>query len=618
MSSQSYLFNPTERTLAAAGDGFSCPRLTTAGRTALTLTAGDKGMMVYDTTLTTLCIWTGTAWEFISDNSNGIVSVKDFGAKGDGVTDDRVAIQNALNTGKAIYFPTPDVSYYISDSVSPLNNQLVYGDGASSKIQVPDGSVNAFYVNAVTNVTIRDLNISTVAQINATAYKAAVLCFNSTKITVQGIFGSNLGYWGVGLYNSSYCKVIGCRFENWFGTASDSTNIAIFNNSSYNLIENNYCYGASNHGIFMQDPYSSATPTGNIITGNYISGQTWDGISIYVTTAYDTKTLVTNNNIKDITGTGLAGNSGHGIYIQSAGGTIVSDNNISNCCISTITFETQVVGHIGVATGDTTTYPTGTINEVIVSNNRINAPRGPGIAVQACGVPVMVTDNSIISTGTTAVRGEAIYCANSVGVQITNNTISHLNTNYNAIGINATAATVANAVSVRGNRIRGTTYGIGFNVSTGGTFQNINICDNLVTGLSSLGLFIQSMTGYFITGNYIESTGIVLSVSNCPKGSIVGNRFYSNFGSYSIIFTGAAAGNAGTIVNETNTLDGTVENDPGTGAIISKFGNAAPAGSGLWNVGDRVIQSVPVVGQPKGWRCTVAGNPGTWVSEGNL
>jgi len=62
MSSQSYLFNPTERTLAAAGDGFSCPRLTTVGRTALTLTTGDKGMMVYDTTLTTLCIWNGSAW----------------------------------------------------------------------------------------------------------------------------------------------------------------------------------------------------------------------------------------------------------------------------------------------------------------------------------------------------------------------------------------------------------------------------------------------------------------------------------------------------------------------------------------------------------------------------
>ena len=62
MSSQSYLFNPTERTLAAAGDGFAPPRLTTAGRTALTLGTGDAGMIVYDTTLGTLFWWNGTAW----------------------------------------------------------------------------------------------------------------------------------------------------------------------------------------------------------------------------------------------------------------------------------------------------------------------------------------------------------------------------------------------------------------------------------------------------------------------------------------------------------------------------------------------------------------------------
>ena len=96
MSSQSYIFNPTERTLAAAGDGFSCPRLTTAGRTALSLTAGDKGMMVYDTTLTTLCIWNGTAWEFVSDNTNGFLSLKDFGAVGDGITDDTAAVNAAF------------------------------------------------------------------------------------------------------------------------------------------------------------------------------------------------------------------------------------------------------------------------------------------------------------------------------------------------------------------------------------------------------------------------------------------------------------------------------------------------------------------------------------------
>lgn len=37
-----------------------------------------------------------------------------------------------------------------------------------------------------------------------------------------------------------------------------------------------------------------------------------------------------------------------------------------------------------------------------------------------------------------------------------------------------------------------------------------------------------------------------------------------------------------------------------------------------WAVGDVVTNNAPAVGQPKGWMCTVAGTPGTWVSMGNL
>lgn len=47
------------------------------------------------------------------------------------------------------------------------------------------------------------------------------------------------------------------------------------------------------------------------------------------------------------------------------------------------------------------------------------------------------------------------------------------------------------------------------------------------------------------------------------------------------------------------------------------YASAAPT-TGTWSVGDRVFNSVPSIGQPKGWICTVAGTPGTWVSEGNL
>lgn len=45
---------------------------------------------------------------------------------------------------------------------------------------------------------------------------------------------------------------------------------------------------------------------------------------------------------------------------------------------------------------------------------------------------------------------------------------------------------------------------------------------------------------------------------------------------------------------------------------------AAIPTAGYWQVGSRVINSAPTVGQPKAWVCTVAGAPGTWVSEGNL
>lgn len=44
----------------------------------------------------------------------------------------------------------------------------------------------------------------------------------------------------------------------------------------------------------------------------------------------------------------------------------------------------------------------------------------------------------------------------------------------------------------------------------------------------------------------------------------------------------------------------------------------APWSGMEWIVGDRAINSVPTIGQPKAWVCTVAGTPGTWVSEGNL
>lgn len=62
MSAQSFVFNPRERTLAATGDGFSFPTMSTTQRLTLGLTAGDAGMQVYDVTLQSNFVWSGKVW----------------------------------------------------------------------------------------------------------------------------------------------------------------------------------------------------------------------------------------------------------------------------------------------------------------------------------------------------------------------------------------------------------------------------------------------------------------------------------------------------------------------------------------------------------------------------
>ena len=52
-------------------------------------------------------------------------------------------------------------------------------------------------------------------------------------------------------------------------------------------------------------------------------------------------------------------------------------------------------------------------------------------------------------------------------------------------------------------------------------------------------------------------------------------------------------------------------------AVSVSYEAAAPT-TGAWIVGERRFNNAPAVGQPKSWVCTVAGTPGTWVSEGNL
>lgn len=63
------------------------------------------------------------------------VSVKDFGAKGDGVTDDTAAIQATLNNvenGSLVYFPAG--TYYVTDKITLTKDLILQGSGETGSI----------------------------------------------------------------------------------------------------------------------------------------------------------------------------------------------------------------------------------------------------------------------------------------------------------------------------------------------------------------------------------------------------------------------------------------------------------------------------------------------------
>lgn len=68
----------------------------------------------------------------VSSPAGESVNVKAYGAKGDGVTDDTTAIQNAINTGANVYLPGLDSVYAVSQlSLGAFPGQKLFGQGSA-------------------------------------------------------------------------------------------------------------------------------------------------------------------------------------------------------------------------------------------------------------------------------------------------------------------------------------------------------------------------------------------------------------------------------------------------------------------------------------------------------
>lgn len=99
---------------------------------------------------------TGAATRPANDKFSDFISVKDFGAAGDGMTDDTAAIQNALAAHGAVFVPAGE--YLVSGTITLTHRQSLIGSGQLSVIRANGSGFNVLELTE-DFITVQNLRI---------------------------------------------------------------------------------------------------------------------------------------------------------------------------------------------------------------------------------------------------------------------------------------------------------------------------------------------------------------------------------------------------------------------------------------------------------------------------
>lgn len=223
-----------------------------------------------------------------------VYNVKAFWAKGDGVQRDNPCFQSAVDEagkrgGYAVYAPTPDVKYKFSRLLAEANfacvwigsdNVTIFGDGASSEIQLTENPDVAFHFSTEKDLTIQPTGEPVVGfevyQINVRgtkvyenlplAFGRGILFRNAKNVNVRNCWVYDMSMIGIcseggdGYFNVQSNQIHDCRYTaiNYNGRCYQS------------IIAGNICSGSNG------DPNSLAIQaTGHcVIYGNTVFGTT--------------------------------------------------------------------------------------------------------------------------------------------------------------------------------------------------------------------------------------------------------------------------------------------------------------------------------------------------------
>ncbi len=224
-----------------------------------------------------------------------VISVRDFGAAGNGVTDDTVAIQAAVKSGptpRTVVFPPG--TYPFANVYVPSDTALVFQDGARGLAPPQTTEADVFFgIVGTESVRVRNVSLEggtfegrgVMGGVFVAKYAERVAVRRTSSLNVLKNVGTQLstdvdvrdcvasgGRWGFAFEQSAHVVVTGCESRN---TARDG--IVFYSRCQYvtasdNLVVDYMTGGDVGVGGIQVYGSSDATITGNVIlNGHYDS-----------------------------------------------------------------------------------------------------------------------------------------------------------------------------------------------------------------------------------------------------------------------------------------------------------------------------------------------------------